>query len=224
MIRNAVTYLRVSTSRQGQSGLGLDAQRQAVAGFIEQGEWSVVREFIEIESGRRDDRPQLLEALKACRIHRATLIVAKLDRLARNAHFLLGLRDAGIEFIAVDMPTATRLTISILAMVAEEEAQAISHRTKAALEAAKARGVVLGTPANLNEAAKQKGRLLGAKVRREQSRAWAANIVPVINSIQAEGTTSLNGIAAELTAKGIPTPRGHRWRATQVRRVLLAAA
>jgi len=118
-----ICYYRVSTIRQGRSGLGLEAQRDAVRSYLNGGDWQVAGEFTEIESGRRADRPELAKAFAACRLHRATLVIAKLDRLARNAAFLLGLRDSGIDFVAADMPNANRLTVGIMAMVAEDEAQ-----------------------------------------------------------------------------------------------------
>src|SRR3982751_2868685 len=139
-----VSYLRVSTDRQGRSGLGLDAQRKAVEDFLYGGPWDLIAEFVEVESGKRDDRPKLAEALALCRLRNATLVIAKLDRLSRDAHFLLGLEKAGVDFVAADMPTANRLTVGIMAMVADEERRMISKRTKDALAAARARGVKLG--------------------------------------------------------------------------------
>src|SRR5215213_3033543 len=139
-----VSYLRVSTAKQGHSGLGLEAQRQAVADYLNGGQWQLVTEVVEIESGKRSDRPKLEEALRLCRLHNATLVIAKLDRLSRDAHFLLGLEKAGVDFVAADMPSANRLTVGIMAMVADEERRLISKRTKEALAAAKARGVKLG--------------------------------------------------------------------------------
>ena len=124
----------------------MEAQRRAVAEFLAGEPGEVVAEFTEVESGRKADRPVLERAITACKVHHATLLVAKLDRLARNAHFLLGLKEAGVDFICCDMPAANRLTVGIMAMVAEEESVMISKRTKAALESAKARGVRLGTP------------------------------------------------------------------------------
>ena len=137
-----IAYYRVSTARQGRSGLGLEAQKQAVQAHLN-GQ-KPISEFVEVESGRRNDRPKLAEALAACRVHKATLIIAKLDRLARNVAFVSSLMEAGVEFQACDFPQANRLTIHILAAVAEHEARMISERTRAALAAAKARGTVLG--------------------------------------------------------------------------------
>src|SRR5271168_1613901 len=139
-----ISYLRVSTARQGASGLGLEAQREAVRNYLNGGRWTLVQEVVEVESGKRNDRPAIAEALRLCRLHRATLIIAKLDRLARNVHFISSLMESGVEFVAVDFPQANRLTVHILAAVAEHEAKAISERTKVALAAAKARGVRLG--------------------------------------------------------------------------------
>lgn len=139
-----VSYLRVSTKKQGASGLGLEAQRESVTNYLNGGSWQLIAEKVEVESGRKASRPKLAEAIALCRNTGATLVVAKLDRLARNAHFLLGLRDAGVDFVAADMPDANRMTVGILAVVAEAEKDMISVRTKAALGAAKKRGVQLG--------------------------------------------------------------------------------
>src|SRR3954453_14936005 len=144
-----VSYLRVSTDRQGKSGLGLEAQRKAVADFLNGGRWDLIDEFVEVESGKRDDRPKLAEALALCRLHNAVLVIAKLDRLSRDAAFLLGLQKAGVRFVAADMPEANEMVVGIMAVVAQAERKMISTRTKAALAAAKARGVRLGKPENL---------------------------------------------------------------------------
>ena len=130
-------------------GLGLEAQRKAVEDFLNGGRWQLMAEFVEVESGKRDDRPKLAEALALCRLHSATLVIAKLDRLCRDAHFLLGLQKAGVRFVAADMPEANEMVVGIMAVVAQAERKMISARTKAALAAAKARGKRLGTPENL---------------------------------------------------------------------------
>jgi DNA invertase Pin-like site-specific DNA recombinase len=170
---NFVAYYRVSTQRQGRSGLGLQAQQDAVRNHLNGGDWRIVGEFKEIESGNRKDRPKLADALAACRVHGAKLLIAKLDRLARNVAFVSALMEAGVEFEAVDFPQVNRLTIHILAAVAEHEAKAISDRTKAALAAAKRRGVKLGSyraGARLTAKARQ----AGADARVEQANKRAA--------------------------------------------------
>ena len=158
-----ITYLRVSTDQQGDSGLGLEGQRKAVTDFIKFNGNKLIAEYVEVESGRNNDRSVLAEAMAACRKHKAKLVIAKLDRLARNAAFLLALRDSGVDFICADMPDANRLTIGILAVVAEDEADRISARTKAALQAKKARGGVLGNASSL-KAARRKARNRNAVV------------------------------------------------------------
>src|SRR6476660_1180485 len=145
--RRFVAYYRVSTDRQGRSGLGLEAQQKAVIDFLNGGASELVGEFVEVESGKKSDRPELARAIEACRKHKARLVIAKLDRLSRNLAFVATLMDSGVEFVAVDNPHANKLTIHILAAVAEHEREAISERTKAALAAAKARGKRLGKAA-----------------------------------------------------------------------------
>jgi DNA invertase Pin-like site-specific DNA recombinase len=219
-----VSYLRVSTARQGASGLGLEAQREAVSRYMNGGNWMLVREVVEVESGKRNDRPAIAEAVRLCRIHRATLVIAKLDRLARNLHFISGLMESGISFIAVDNPSANELTVHILAAVAQSEAKAISERTKAALAAAKARGVKLGGlrgPAAEFAALSKKGSAAGAAVRAAKAAKRTEDLLPVISYIFERGTRSLRAIAADLNARGIETPRGvGEWFPTQVQRVL----
>jgi DNA invertase Pin-like site-specific DNA recombinase len=216
---NFVAYYRVSTERQGRSGLGLDAQKKAVRDHLNGGDWKLVAEFVEVESGKRSDRPKLAHALKACRVRGATLIIAKLDRLARNVHFVSGLMESGVEFTAVDFPQANRLTVHILAAVAEHEAKMISERTKAALAAAKARGVRLGGDrgAVLTAEARQAGCV--AVTARADAR--AADLAPTIADIQASGARSLRAIAAALNERGIRTPRGAgEWKAGSVAQLL----
>lgn len=214
-----VSYLRVSTAKQGASGLGLDAQRKAVSDYLNGGQWSLMAEVVEVESGKRDDRPKLAEAMALCRVHGATLVIAKLDRLSRDAHFLLGLQKAGVRFVAADMPQANELTIGLLAVVAQHERQMISRRTKEALAAAKARGVVMGgfrgyVPSTADiEAATATRRALAAS--------RAADLAPIVADLRAGGATSLREIAAGLNQRGIPTARnGSAWSPTQVARLL----
>jgi DNA invertase Pin-like site-specific DNA recombinase len=214
-----ISYLRVSTGRQGKSGLGLEAQRKAVADFLNGGSWQLVKEFVEVESGKRIDRPVLADAIKACRLYGAKLLIAKIDRLSRDAHFLLGLEKAGVDFIAADMPNANRLTVGIMAMVAEEERRMISARTKAALAAAKKRGVKLGgyRGAKITRAIRTAGNEANLRIAVQR----AADVGPTIADLQASGATSLRAIAAGLNERGIPTARGAgTWSATQVARVL----
>jgi DNA invertase Pin-like site-specific DNA recombinase len=214
-----VSYLRVSTKRQGRSGLGLEAQRSAVTDFLNGGQWKLIKEFVEVETGKRTDRPQLEAALAACRLHGAKLLIAKLDRLSRNAHFLLGLEKAGVDFVATDMPSATRLTVGIMALVAEEEGRMISARTKAALAAAKKRGTVLGGDRGVMPTAKMRKASAAARQQRAASR--AADLAPTLAELRARGVTKLKAIADELNEAGIPTARGAgAWTPTQVARVL----
>lgn len=215
-----VSYLRVSTVKQGASGLGLEAQRKAVADHLNGGRWKLLAEYVEVESGKNNERTQLQNALRACRLHGATLLVAKLDRLARNAYFLLGLQESGVDFVACDMPAANRLTVGILAMVAEEEARMISARTTAALKAAKARGVKLGNPSNLTYKARRKGNDVSHAARADQALQRAQDVAPTIMEIQSAGASSLRQIARELNGRGIPAPRSGEWSAVQVKRVL----
>ena len=207
---NWVSYLRVSTDKQGASGLGLEAQRKAVADYLNGGKWMLAAEFVEVESGRRSDRPQLAAALAACKKHKAKLVVAKLDRLARNVAFTAKLMESGVEFVAADMPFANKLTIHILAAVAEHEREAISDRTKQALAAAKARGMRLGGP-KLKEAQRN-----GSARNQEKADTFAANTRPVIEQIRRSGITTLRGIAAALNARGVPTARGGTWTPVQI--------
>lgn len=214
-----IAYYRVSTERQGRSGLGLEAQRDAVRGYLNGGDWNLVAEVQEIESGKRNDRPKLAEALRLCRLHGATLIIAKLDRLARNVHFVSSLMESGVEFIAVDFPTANRLTIHILAAVAEHEAKCISERTIAALGVVKANGKKLGGFRGVNPT--DAARTAARDKRNAVADARATDLAPVINELKAAGVTSLAGIAKALTERGIPTARGNvKWTAVQVQRVL----
>ena len=213
-----VAYYRVSTGRQGKSGLGIEAQRKAVEDYLNGGNWQLVKEFKETESGKKADRPELAKAFQLCRLTGAKLVIAKLDRLSRDVHFLSGLEKAGIEFVAVDNPHATKLTIHILAAVAQHEREMTSERTKAALAAAKRRGVKLGGDRGVVPTNKQ--RALAAAARQEKARARAADLAPVVQELQAVGSVTLRAIAEGLEARGIPAARGGKWSATQVARLL----
>jgi DNA invertase Pin-like site-specific DNA recombinase len=221
--RRSVAYYRVSTAKQGRSGLGLEAQRQAVQAYIEGSGLRLLGEFVEIESGKIDRRPQLEAALAQCELTGATLIVAKLDRLSRNVAFLATLQDAGARFLAVDMPEANELTIHIMAAVAQAERKAISKRTKEALAAAKARGVKLGG-ARGNQADLRLGPAASSRIRTARSRERAHKVRSQIKCIQKDGATSLREIATALNDRGIFAPRGGQWSAAQVRTVLKTAA
>ncbi|WP_376694610.1 recombinase family protein [Wenzhouxiangella sp. EGI_FJ10409] len=213
-----IAYYRVSTKRQGQSGLGLEAQQAAVEQYLGSFSSNLIKSFTETESGRNDDRPQLQAALEACRIHQAKLVIAKLDRLARSASFLLNLRDAGVDFVCCDMPDANRLTVGILAMVAEDEAERISQRTKAALQAAKARGKRLGTAGPKNLKNRALGSLRGNQVKSSQADQRAMDLAPMIRSMAEEGL-SLRKMAEQLNAMQVPTARGGKWAPVQVKRL-----
>ncbi|MCG7354109.1 recombinase family protein [Roseomonas mucosa] len=205
-----VAYYRVSTERQGQSGLGLDAQRSAVAAYAAGKE--LLGEFVEVESGRKDNRPQLAAALALCRQKRAVLVIAKLDRLARSVAFISNLMESGVEFVAVDMPQANRLTLHLLAAVAEHEREMISQRTRAALAAAKARGTKLGNPRPDMVEVSPAASTSAARFR--------AGVATTIRTLHAEGR-SLRAIAAELNARGIGSARGQLWHAATVQTILI---
>ena len=211
-----VSYLRVSTDRQGRSGLGLEAQRRAVADYLNGDGRQLLREYVEVESGRRVDRPQLAAALTHAKVTGATLVIAKIDRLARNAHFLLGLRDAGVDFVAADMPSANRLTVGVMALVAEEEARANSERTKAAMAAAKARGVKFGCPNGARALRGYGGNPQARAALQKKADDHAAAVQPIIDAMRAEGITGLKRIAAALNERSIRTANGKRWYPTTV--------
>ena len=222
-----VAYYRVSTAEQGRSGLGLEGQHAAVMAYLNGGSWCLSGKFTEVESGKVNDRPQLALAMAQCRLTGATLVIAKLDRLSRDAHFLLGLEKAGLDFVATDMPNANRLTVRLMAVIAQEEREMISARTKAALEAAKARGTKLGGWRNTRKdgsarlPAGDPKVANAAKVARAD--AFASRVAPMVTKMRAAGD-SLETIARELTRQGIMTPRGGTWNATAVRRVLARQA
>ena len=214
-----IAYYRVSTAKQGQSGLGLEAQRAAVLNYLNGGRWSVIADYTEIESGKlASNRPELTKAMAHCRMTGATLVIATLDRLSRNAEFLLGLERSGVAFICADMPEANKLTIGIMSLVAQQEREAISRRTKAALAAAKARGVVLGG----YRGGPVPNGVEGGVAVKAKADDFARPVAPIAAELRAAGM-SLRAIAAELTARNIRTPRDANWTAAAVNNLLSRA-
>jgi DNA invertase Pin-like site-specific DNA recombinase len=214
-----VSYLRVSTQKQGSSGLGLEAQRAAVSSHLNGGRWELLEEVVEIETGKRADRPKLAVALRLCKQKKATLIIAKLDRLARNVHFISGLMASGVDFIACDMPAANKFVLHVMAAVAEQETDDISKRTKVALQAAKERGTVLGG----RRVSVKRFAEIGAQARKAhaaKAAGFAMGVRPVIEALKHEGCASLRELAAGLNNRGIAAPRGGEWSAVQVSRMM----
>lgn len=210
-----VAYYRVSTDRQGQSGLGLDAQRHAVAQHIGQAE--LVAEFTEVESGRKNDRQQLALAMSLAKRTKSVLVIAKLDRLARNVHFISGLLESNVPFVCADMPEADRTFLQMMAVFAEHEARKISERTKAALAQVKAQGRKLGCPTP------QIGSAQGIESIKQKAGDYAIRVAPIVNDIMAKsGAKTLREIAQALTARGVQTPRGNtEWHPSQVSNIII---
>lgn len=210
-----IAYYRVSTAKQGQSGLGLEAQQEAVRQYLNGGKWELLGEFVEVETGKGSDaldkRPQLKAALTQCKKQKARLLIAKLDRLARNVHFVSGLMESKVKFVAIDIPEANDLTIHVMAAFAEHEAKRISERTKAALAASKARGTKLGVagPSNLKR---------NLEERTQAADAFAEKLRPVLDGFKASGLTQMQQVE-KLNELGIATPRGGQWSRMQLHRV-----
>src|SRR6516165_8004807 len=234
-----IAYYRVSTPKQGRSGLGLEAQREAVANYLNGGDWKIIAEFTEVETGKRSDRPQLDAALKAARLHQVPLVVSKVDRLTRSVAFLSKLLEANVDVRFADLPQIEgptgRFLLQQMASVAELEASMISARTKAALASAKERGKKLGGIRHRVISVDERGKKtygeqvinvsaktgkLAAKALRERTAARATDLAPIIKELQAGGATSLRAIAAGLNERGIPTARGGEWSSPQVMRLL----
>ncbi len=199
-MKNFVLYRRVSTTRQGVSGLGLESQDDTVRRYVTSQNGTVIADFLEIESGKKTDteRPQLANALQECRRQKATLVVAKLDRLSRNADFLLRLQNGNVDFVCCDCPNVDRFTVGVLALVAQRERELISERTKSALEAARKRGVKLGTKHP------QRQVKLMVEGYRRQKEAFMEGVRPIIEEIKSTGVSTLTGIAECLNRRGIP--------------------
>jgi DNA invertase Pin-like site-specific DNA recombinase len=213
-MKKIISYIRVSTQKQGASGLGLEAQQKAVQEFINSTGNELVAEFVEVESGKKTDqkRPQLAAAMEACKKHKAVLVVAKLDRLARNVHFISGLMESKVQFIALDLPEANQLTLHVMAAFAEHEAKRISERTKAALAVAKSRGVALGVEGKNNLKP-------NIELRQKQSQDFAQAVAGLFEGFKLRGLTQRQ-MVEELNVLGIKTARGGQWSLVQVQRVL----
>jgi DNA invertase Pin-like site-specific DNA recombinase len=232
MCKNYVAYYRVSTAKQGKSGLGLEAQRSAVRDFVagKGQDARLLASYTEVESGKKAKRPELAKALEHAKLTGATLLIAKLDRLARNAHFLLGLQEAGAEFTAVDMPHADKFTVGIMAMVAQKEREATSLRTKEALAQARPRVARdgqrkhpevrrLGNPRGAAHLRKL-GNSLGVAAIKTKAQERADDLAATIDKLKAQGITSANGMARALNAQGYVTPRKGKWTARSVLNVM----
>lgn len=222
LMKPIVAYIRVSTSQQGRSGLGIEAQRVALARFAKDTEYDIVAEFVEVETGKGSDaldrRPQLAAALAKARAARCSVAVAKLDRLSRDVHFISGLMAHRVPFVVSELgPDVDPFVLHLYAALAEKERALISGRTKSALAAAKAKGVKLGNP-NIDAA---RGEAVAA-IKAEADRA-AGNVLPIIAEIQNSGATTLRALADALNARGVATPRGGRWHAMSVRNVMARA-
>lgn len=212
-----VAYIRVSTDKQGRSGLGLEAQRAAIEAYATANAAQIIAEYVEVESGRKDDREQLTAALRHARVHGARLAIAKLDRMARRAAFLMALKESGTDFVALDIPNANTMTVGVMAVMAQAEAEAISERTKAAMAAAKARGQTFGNPngaAALHAAGK--GNTDAVQAIKGKADAFAADLSETLADVRAAGHTTLKAQARELNRRGIKTARGGRWHPSSV--------
>lgn len=215
--RRFVAYYRVSTVKQGRSGLGLDAQRSTVTNFLHGQEAEILAEFIEVESGRRKDRQQLTSAINYARVTKSSLIIAKLDRLARNVSFTSALMESGIEFVCCDLPSANKFTIHIMSALAEMEAEMISSRTKAALAEAKKRGVRLGNP-RLSQY--RPDPRTGGQARKKIADNQAKSYVGLVLEARQKGAITLQATADFLNTRGALTPKGNQWHPATVQRML----
>lgn len=221
-----VSYLRVSTDKQGRSGLGLEAQREAVTRYLNGGKWTLAAEYVETESGKRDDRPKLAAALAHAKAIGATVVFAKLDRLTRSVDLHRTLVASGVDLVFCDLPNVPpgamgRFLLTQMASVAELEAGLISERTKVALAAAKARGVRLGNPNGARALrGKQAGNAEAVEAIKRKADEHAINLRAIVEDIRGEGITSVRKMAEELNRRGILTPRGGEWQPTTVVRLL----
>lgn len=213
-----VAYYRVSTQKQGRSGLGLEAQQEMVKNFIRQNGGQIVAEYQEVESGKDDERPQFIKAMRHAHVVGGKLLVGKLDRLSRDLHFITSLQKSHVDFIVADMPNCDSFTINIYGALAQREREMISERTKAGLAAAKARGIKLGKPENLTPEISSIGRELGRQQQVANADRFAALVRPRIEELQNEGL-SLRAIACKLDSEHFKTARGGKWTASSVRNI-----
>jgi len=215
-----ISYIRVSTTSQQQSGLGLEAQRQAILNHLNGGNWRLVKEYVEVESGRKNDRPELLKALEHCKRIKATLIISRLDRLSRSVSFLANLMESGVDFIALDAPYANKFMLHVLSAVAQHEAEVTSQRTKDALAAAKARGVKLGNPHGFSRVKRNTDPTKATEKRMQSAREYSERMYPIIKKHIDEGK-SLRWIAKEMEHQKELSPRGtERWSAMTVKLIV----
>lgn len=216
-----IAYYRVSTEGQGRSGLGLEAQRQAVTALCQTRGWQIMADYTEVESGKRADREQLTAALHHAKVTGGTLVIAKLDRLSRSVAFLTTLQESGAKFIAADMPDCDETTAQLYAVMAQREGKAISERTKAALNAAKARGVKLGNPNGADAIRRAaKGNSASLDAIKGNANAFATDLAPIVDRLRSQGLTSLPQIAKGLNDGGFATPRGGKWHPSSVSNLL----
>jgi DNA invertase Pin-like site-specific DNA recombinase len=213
-----IAYYRVSTQKQGKSGLGLDAQKKMVADFASMNGGEIIAEYEEVESGKNDSRPELMKAMQHASLIGGRLLVGKLDRLSRDLHFILSLQKSRMDFVVADMPGCDSFTINIYGALAQREREMIASRTKAGLAAAKARGVKLGTN-NLKPELVKEASAKGAQVRRQKADDFAVKVRPVIDAMLAQGR-SLRAVAVELDNLGVQTARGCKWTATAVKNAM----
>lgn len=217
-----IAYYRVSTNKQGINGLGIDAQRETVNNFLNGGNWKVIDEFTEVESGQKANRPELTKAIKTCNLKGAKLVVAKLDRLSRDLHFITSLQKANIKFVVAEMPEMNELTIHLMAAMAQHERQMISQRTKQALAQARKRGIVLGNPClRMGKQIEGSGDTSKArKARKYLADNYAYQMKDIVFGLMTDGISSLNGIANELNRQDYKTRFGKAWTATAVKRLV----
>ncbi|WP_167647634.1 recombinase family protein [Mameliella alba] len=215
-----VTYIRVSTDKQGRSGLGLEAQRSAIAAYAAQHKATIAADFVEVESGRNNARPELQKALRMARVMGAKLVIAKLDRLSRNAAFLLNLQESGVDFTACDMPDASPFTVGIMAVLAQQESKMISERTKAAMQAAKERGQTFGNPNGATPLRlANKGNAASCAAQKASALTRATDLADVLEDLEKGGFKTLQAQADELNRRGFKTARGGQWHPTSVARL-----